>query len=122
MPKFSIKSMQRLSTCDNDLQALFYEVIKEFDCTILCGYRNEADQNKAFKEGKSKLKFPNSKHNCSPSRAVDVAPYPIDWLNIRAFERLNTVVMRKAHEMGINIEWGGNWKKFKDYPHYQLKD
>ena len=26
-----------------------------------------------------------------------------------------------AQTLGIEIEWGGDWKSFKDYPHYQLK-
>ena len=122
MPRFSLESLKKLSTCDNQLQTLFHEVIKDFDCTIICGHRNEADQNKAFADGKSKLKWPDSKHNTSPSKAVDVVPYPVDWLNIRSFERLNMVVNRKAIDLGIGIDWGGDWKKFRDYPHYQLRD
>ena len=82
MPRFSQESFSKLSTCHQDLQILFYEVIKSFDCTILEGYRNEQDQEKAFKEGNSKLHWPNGKHNSSPSRAVDVSPYPIDWNNL----------------------------------------
>ena len=114
--------MQRLSTCDNDLQALFYEVIKEFDCSIICGHRGEAEQNKAFKEGNSKLKWPKSKHNTYPSRAVDVVPWPIDWKDIKRFKALAVVVQNKAKEMGIKIQWGGDWPKFRDYPHWQLED
>ena len=42
---------------------------------IVCGHRNKEDQNKAFAEGKSKLKWPKGKHNKLPSQAVDAAPY-----------------------------------------------
>lgn len=121
MPKFSIKSMQKLSSCDGKLQVLFYEVIKEIDCTIICGYRGKKEQNIAFAEGNSKLQYPNSRHNTYPSQAVDVAPYPIDWKDIKRFKDLSKVVFKHAAILGIDIEWGGDWKKFKDYPHYQLK-
>ncbi len=85
MPKFSQDSFSKLSTCEHDLQVLFFEVIRTFDCAILEGYRNEADQEKSFKDGNSKLHFPNGKHNNQPSHAVDVAPYPIDWKDTKRF-------------------------------------
>ena len=55
MPKFSQESFSKLSTCHPDLQALFYEVIKYFDCTIIEGYRNQAEQEQAFKDGELKI-------------------------------------------------------------------
>ena len=79
MPKFGNTSKRRLATCDEDLQELFQEVVKFFDCSILEGHRNEETQNKYFDEGKSQVKWPNGKHNSSPSTALDAAPYPIDW-------------------------------------------
>jgi peptidoglycan L-alanyl-D-glutamate endopeptidase CwlK len=121
MPKFSRTSLDRLETCHADLQRLMHAVIEEVDCTILCGHRTQDEQDKAFAAGNSKLRFPHSKHNKFPSRAVDVAPWPIDWKDIGAFRKLSEVVKRKAHELEIDIEWGGDWRSFKDYPHYELK-
>lgn len=122
MAKFGKTSIARLNTCHPDLQRLFNEVIKEVDCTILCGHRTEEEQTKAFESGNSQVKWPNSKHNSAPSLAVDVAPYPIEWNNIAVFKALAGIVKKKATELGIAIEWGGDWKTFKDYPHYQLKE
>ncbi len=85
MPKFSARSTERLETCDPRLIAVFNEVVKHFDCTILEGWRSEEDQNEAFRTGKSKLKYPEGKHNKQPSFAVDVAPYPVDWENLDRF-------------------------------------
>ena len=82
MPKYSTISKSRLLTCHQDLQTLFNEVIKYYDCTIVYGHRGEIAQNQAYAEGKSQLKWPNSKHNKWPSLAVDAAPYErtaIDW-------------------------------------------
>ena len=44
MPKFGNRSKQRLETCHEDLQEIFNEVIKYFDCSVLCGHRGEEDQ------------------------------------------------------------------------------
>ena len=79
MPKFGRKSRTRLATCDKNLQKLFNEVVKHFDCSVLVGFRGKDEQNSAYKNGYSKVKWPNGKHNSNPSFAVDVAPYPINW-------------------------------------------
>lgn len=122
MPTFSKRSLDRLSTCDTRLQKLFNEVIKEYDCTIICGHRGQIEQDIAYENGNSKLRYPHSKHNKIPSMAVDVAPYPINWKAIDRFKALAVVVYAKAKELDIEIEWGGDWIKFKDYPHWQLPD
>lgn len=128
MPRFSKKSLMRLITCHQDLQTLFNEVIKIYDCTILCGHRNKEDQEKAVREGKSKLHYPNSKHNTSPSLAADVAPYPIDWDDVGRFKEFASHVKSVRDQLladgkiDSNIEWGGDWKTFKDYPHWEIKN
>lgn len=122
MANFSPTSLKRLATCQPELQRLFLAVIEEFDCTILCGHRPEREQMMAYDAGTSKLKWPLSRHNSLPSQAIDVAPSPIDWSNIARFGELAAVVKRKAKELGIEVEWGGEiWPTFKDYPHWQLK-
>lgn len=127
MPKFSNASKQRLATCHEDIRTVCNELIKYIDFSVICGHRGKADQDKAFKEGKSKLQFPKSAHNPIPSRAVDITPYPLDWNDIGSFKELHgafVVVAQKLKEEGkIKSEfvWGGNWKKLKDYPHYELK-
>ena len=63
MPSFGKTSKKRLEECDPRLQQLFNEVVKEYDCSILQGHRSEEEQNRYFDEGKSKVRFPNSKHN-----------------------------------------------------------
>ena len=79
MPYFGTKSKQRLATCDERLQKVFNEVIKYVDCSVLEGHRGQERQDKLYEEGKTKLKFPNGRHNMDPSNAVDVTPYPVDW-------------------------------------------
>lgn len=122
MPFFSQKSLSKLNTCHPDLVHLMSEVIKEIDFTIICGHRGCEEQNKAFAEGKSKLQFPNSKHNSFPSRAVDIAPFPIDWEDAKRFKELAEKVKSAAHRLGIGIRWGGDFETLVDMPHYQLDD
>jgi len=129
MPRFGKRSIGRLQTCDQKLQELFYEVVKHFDCSIIEGHRGEERQNKAFADGKSKVKYPNGKHNQNPSIAVDVAPYPIDWSDRDRFHYFGGFVLGVAKEMGMNIRWGGDWNqdthtkdnKFDDLVHFEIK-
>ncbi len=130
MPSFSKISAQRLSTCDPRLQALLREAIKHVDFSVLCGHRGVEEQEEAYRTGKSKARWPNSKHNTLPSVAVDVAPYPVDWQDTARFARLAGYLERIAHEQGIAIRWGGDWdrdgrtndERFIDMPHIELVD
>ncbi len=111
-----------------DLQNLMFEVIRYYDFTVLEGHRDEHLQNLYFEQGRSKLEWPNSKHNQYPSRAIDIAPYPINWNDRDSFVYLAGIVKGFAHHMGIKIRWGGDWnmnnnlkdQTFFDLPHFEL--
>lgn len=120
MPKFSKLSAERLATCDERLQKLFAQVILHVDCTILCGYRGEADQEVSFHDGRSKLHWPNSKHNPTPSLAVDVAPYPINWNDIWRFISFSNYVKGVAQSMGLKVICGADYQSLRDYPHFEI--
>ena len=117
--KFGSKSLERLRSCHDDLQLLCHAVLQDMDITILCGHRNEKDQNEAVKNGFSKAIFPKSKHNKLPTLAVDVAPYPIVWSDIKKFETMCKLFEQHAEKMGIDIRLGRDFS-FKDYPHIEL--
>ena len=126
MSYFSKRSLTNLKQCHPDLQVLFNEVIQIVDCAVICGHRNQKDQNSAFNKGFSKVRFPNSKHNTIPSMAADVVPWPIDWQDIERFKDFGKFVtdtadrLFKEGKIANHIEWGGTWN-WKDYPHYQIK-
>ena len=105
MPSFGKSSQDKLATCDPRLQKVFNEVVKYFDCTVIEGHRGEEAQNKAFAEGKSKLKYPQSKHNKIPSLAADVLPYPIDWNDTNRMRYFAGFVVGIAATMGIKLRW-----------------
>ena len=131
MPKFSKKSLEHLNTCDERLQRVFNEVIKHFDCTILEGHRSDERQEELYRQGLSKLKQ-GSKHNSSPSKAIDVVPYikgkGIPWNDSKYFYHFSGYVLGVANSMGIKLRSGYNWdmdddlddQTFFDGPHYEL--
>ena len=130
MAKFSKSSLDKLKTCDKRLQLVFNEVIKTVDCSILEGHRGKTRQNTLYFEGKTKVKYPKGRHNASPSRAVDVVPYPIDWEDRERFHLFAGFVIGTASQLGIKLRWGGDWNinwfvddnKFDDYPHFEVVD
>lgn len=130
MYKFGKISKERLKTCDDRLQLVCNEVIKVYDFSILEGIRNKETQDKFYIEGKSKVKYPNSKHNYKPSKAVDIAPYPIDWEDRERFFILAGIMFGIASQLGIRLRWGGAWKgleglknnSFDDLVHFEIID
>lgn len=122
MPQFSAKSYSALSTCDARLQNLFMEVIKTWDCTVLEGTRTPGQQVLNVQKGVSKTM--NSKHLLTPSLAVDVAPYPLEWpqkpKNDSAAEMTRWMkeyalfyyfagyVLGVAEKMGYKVRWLGD--------------
>jgi len=130
MPKFGKSSRRQLETCDPRLQKLFEKIVLSFDCTIIEGHRDKKKQNKAYKEGKSKLVYPNGKHNQIPSVAVDAVPYPIDWEDRERMTYFAGFVLGIALQMDLNIRWGGDWNmntqlkdnNFDDLPHFEIRE
>ena len=130
MPRFGKKSSKQLETCHANLRKLFVEVIKTVDCSVLEGHRGEERQNALYKEGKTKVKYPNGRHNEFLSRAVDVVPYPIDWDDRERFHLFAGFVLGTAKQMEIPLRWGGDWNinwfvddnKFDDFPHFELRE
>ena len=128
MPSFGTSSREKLDTCDEKLQAICELIIEHYDFTVLEGHRSGERQDELFRQGKSKLKAGQSKHNSLPSKAVDLAPYKIDWNDMNRFFLLAGMMFQAAHDMGIKIRWGMDWDRdwdhkdqsFFDAPHFEL--
>jgi len=129
MNKFSTSSLDRLKTVEPELQELFHHVLQIHDCSILEGFRDEATQNQYYADGKSKVEYPDSKHNRYLSRAIDVAPYPIEWENTKRFYYFAGIVKGVAAGLGVDIRYGGDWdsdndldeQTFQDLVHFEIK-
>ena len=130
MPKFSQKSKDKLRGVDPKLVSVLNEVVKYFDITIIEGLRSQERQNELVKQGKSKTKF--GKH--VQGKAVDIAPYPIDWNARDDFHYLGGFVLGIANRLNVKVRWGGDWNassqfkgqrttkdnKFDDLVHFEL--
>lgn len=149
MPSFGAASKAQSLTCDNRLITLFDNVVLTYDCSFLEGHRNMVRQNKFYADGRSKVSWPNGKHNKSPSLAADVAPYisgrgipwpvtPTDWndktqrdrylKDLAQFYHFAGFVLGMAEMLDISIRWGGDWdrdndlldNKFDDLVHFEI--
>jgi hypothetical protein len=132
MPSFGKRSQERLKGVDSRLINVLNKVVKYFDVTVIEGVRSQDRQNELVAQGKSKTKF--GKH--VEGKAVDIAPYPIDWQSRDDFHYLGGFVLGVASEMGIDIRWGGDWSdsslsenarttkdnSFDDLVHFEIKD
>lgn len=84
------------------------------------GVRTKEEQHRYFSKGTSKTM--NSRHLTGD--ALDLAVKysgkqtdEQDWYWVR---RINVAMQQASKETGVPIEWGGNWKSFKDGFHWQL--
>lgn len=128
MAEFGEKSILKLDTCHPHLVTLAEDVVKVYDVTVISGHRSPEEQEMLFEMGQSKLRGGQSKHNATPSEAVDLAPWPIDWKDLNRFYFVAGLMFQAADHHGIEIRWGGDWNRnmdfkdqnFFDLPHFEL--
>jgi hypothetical protein len=119
--KFSARSKTNLEELDQPLQDVLNEAIKRVDFSIIKGYRPEDEQNEAYDNGSSNLRFPHGKHNKKPSKAVDIMPCPfLGWDNKEQFYKLACEIFKAATKVRVEIDWGGHWKTLVDMPHWEI--
>lgn len=133
--RLSRRSIDRLNTCEADLVRVVRraEELAPYDFTVLEGHRTRERQAQLFREGKTQIDGVNrlGMHNYQPSRAVDLAPYPVSWdaADHWRFDVLAGCMFAAAAELGVSLRWGGDWDgdgtrkdhSFIDLPHFELK-
>ncbi len=114
------KSKQKLKGVHPDLQAVVYRAIKitTIDFTVLEGLRSLDRQRILFNSGASKTM--KSRH--LTGHAVDLGAWvdgqvAWDW---PLYDVIAVAMKASADELGIPVEWGGDFVTFKDGPHWQL--
>lgn len=142
-------SRLHLSQSHPDFTTIAEELIKIIDFSTDNSHRNQRAQDQAFAAGRSKVQFPNSKHNKSPSQAIHFNPWPILWPDnlyqvnaIQAAKVLGRFYLLSGIVIGISkqlydggkiksrIRWGGDWnmdgdildQTFDDLTHFELID
>lgn len=141
MFQFGAASLGHLEECAAPLQMVANTAIRcsPIDFAIIEGFRPRAEQMLAFELGRSKVKWPMSKHNVTPSMAFDAAPYPVIWPDkdkspqlydkaLGRFYLMAGVILCTAKDLKIDVRWGGDWdmdgdvfdQNFDDLVHFEL--
>lgn len=119
MFKLSQRSIDRLNGVHPDLASVVKLAIErsEIDFMVTEGLRSKERQKELVAAGASKTM--NSRH--ITGHAVDLAAYVngIRW-DWPLYEKIVKAMKQAAYELNIKIEWGGDWKSFKDGPHFQI--
>jgi peptidoglycan L-alanyl-D-glutamate endopeptidase CwlK len=96
------------------LQVICDELLNYVDISLTSGYRDREEQNALYENRKSKVRFPDSKHNRKPSQAVDLQPhpYPSNENDLRAaLGYIAGLAMLIAEKHGWQLRWGGDWNR-----------
>ena len=125
MYRFGKRSKARLKRVKPELVNVLNELVKIMDVTIIEGLRTEERQKQLVASGASKTKF--SKH--LEGKAVDLAPYPIDWEDRDRFHYMGGMIRGIAKQLNVNVRWGGDWDSdgetkdngFDDLVHVELR-
>lgn len=134
MRQWSQRSLEVYETLDPRMQDLADYILHNVaDISLICGYRGKKAQNRAYDQGKSQLRFPQSVHNKFPSKALDFQPYPYPGDRAKLWASLAYVAgaaREYAKDMGYDLRWGGDWSQdgdltdqnFDDLYHLELID
>lgn len=114
------KSLERLNGVHPDLAKVVWRASLLHDHPIIVteGMRTQQRQAELLAAGASRTM--RSRH--LTGHAVDLAvlvggEVRWDW---PLYDGLSTAMKRAAQELGVPMEWGGDWPRFRDGPHYQL--
>ena len=113
-------SLSRLTGVHPDLVKVVKLAITktDLDFTVLEGMRTVERQRQLLAKGATKTM--NSRH--LTGHAVDLAPVidgAVSW-DWPLYHRLAKTVKASAAELGVPLTWGGDWRTFKDGPHWEL--
>ena len=114
------RSLSRLEGVHPDMVRVVKKAaaLSSLDFTVLEGLRTEARQKQLMDLGATKTM--NSRH--LTGHAVDLAPMvggTVRW-DWPLYHQLAVIVKEAAKAENVPIQWGGDWRTFKDGPHWEL--
>ena len=118
---FGSRSTKNMTGIHPDLRLVLDKALQDspLDFVVIEGLRTVERQKQLVASGASKTM--NSRH--ITGHAVDLLPIDLngkpafDW---PLYDQLGPAVKKAAADLGIELDWGGDWKKFKDGPHFEL--
>ena len=120
MFKLGRRSVERLQGVHPDLVRVVERAIDltPVDFTVLEGLRSPERQQTLVASGASQTL--NSRH--ITGHAVDLGAWvdnQVDW-SWPLYAKIANAMKAAAKELGVAIVWGGDWRTFKDGPHFEL--
>jgi len=126
--KLSKRSYERLNGVDAILIAIVTEAIKEspydFGIPRSGGMRTEEEQYKLYLKGRSRADGFKKKSYHQTGKAFDIFAYvdgEASWEKEHLTEIAKHIIKVAKDKFNVDLEWGGNWRNFKDLPHFQIK-
>lgn len=136
--KFSKNSINKMKGLHPRLILFFGEALKisKYDFGLTCGIRTAKKQNKLYQIGRTlpgkiitycdgyKNKSRHQVTEDGIGNAGDIKIYinrKVSWNSLHFLAFVNQKEIRNLMKK-YNIEWGGDWKNFKDYPHFQVRE
>lgn len=131
--KLSKTSLSRLIGVDETLVNVVKRAIEisEIDFMVIEGLRTIGRQRELYAQGRDtdgKIVTWTMKSKHIEGKAVDLAPYPLDWDDLDKFDKIRKAMMQAAQEQGVNLRWGADWDqdgKYRekgeyDSPHFEI--
>jgi peptidoglycan L-alanyl-D-glutamate endopeptidase CwlK len=126
--KLGKNSINNLAGVDGRLIAIADLAIEltniDFGVPSTGGLRTEADQAKLFADGVSKADGVNNKSYHQSGKALDVYAYvdgEASWDKLH-LAIIASAMLEASAQLGYKLKWGGLWKSWQDYPHFEIKD
>lgn len=131
MKRLGSRSNKNISNIDPRLAVVIGAVLAEgnIDFTITYGFRSLQEQQSLYAQGRTKkgpivTKCDGVKNRSyhQTGKAIDFIPFPFDgdWNNTKQFEKVGKELLRVGKSLGYKCSYGGHWKSFQDWPHFQL--
>ena len=120
----SPRSRQRLQGVHEDLVQVVERAIRitEVDFAVLEGLRSAERQQQLFEKKATLLNGVTRKSRHQTGHAVDLGALvdgEVRW-DWPLYHKLAAAMKKAAIQLDTALEWGGDWKRFPDGPHYQL--
>ena len=123
--KNSMKNMEGIDDRLIDIVELAITISPiDFGVPSSGGFRSTEDQAKLYTAGKSKCDGRNNKSYHQTGKAVDVFGYvdgKASWDTLH-LTTIATCLLQASSQLGHELKWGGLWKSWQDYPHFELRD
>lgn len=116
----SQRSKNNLRGVHPDLVGVVNRAIRltRVDFAVTCGVRTIEEQRRLKAIGATKtLRSRHLTGHAVDVVALDNGTVRWDW---PLYARIAEAFKQAGRELGVPVEWGGDWTRFKDGPHFQL--